>query len=105
MNQVIFEHKIANSIPKNATLVTSNNLFPLFGNDLNATAFPFTSDVVIKGDYYQYLIDNQNSMWSIETANISGTSISLNMLEHEYMASGNYKVYADNYGVIVLERS
>jgi len=105
MNQVIFEHKIANSIPKNATLVTSNNLFPLFGNDLNATAFPFTPDVVINGDYYQYLVDNQNSMWSIETANISGTSISLNMLEHEYMASGNYKVYADNYGVIVLERN
>jgi uncharacterized membrane protein len=104
MNQVIFEHKIANSIPKNATLVTENSLFPLFGNDLNATAFPFTPDVVIKGDYYQFLVDNPNSMWSIEGANISGTNMSLNMLEHEYMNSGNYKVYADNYGIIVLER-
>ena len=105
MNKVIFEHKIANSIPKNATLVTGNNLFPLFGNDLNATAFPYTTDVVINGDYYQYLVDNQNSVWSIEPANISGTNMSLNMLEQEYMASGHYKVYAHNYGIIILERN
>ncbi|ARD84804.1 external multipass membrane protein [Ferroplasma acidiphilum] len=105
MNQVIFEHEIANSIPKNATLVTGNGLFPLFGNDLNATAFPYTTDVIIKGDYYQYLVENQNSIWSSEPTHISGTNISLNMLEHEYMASGNYTVYAHNYGIIVLKRN
>ncbi len=104
MNQVIFEHKIAESIPKNSTIVTSNNLFPLFGNDPNATAFPFTPDVVITGHYYQFLIDNTHSMWSKETANVSGTNISLNMLEQEYINSGKYSVYANNYGIIVLER-
>ena len=64
MEKVQFEHKIARSIGKNASVVTGNNLFPLFGNDPNATAFPYTSDVVINGYYYQFLVDDQKSMCS-----------------------------------------
>ena len=104
MQQVQFEHKIARSIGKNASVVTENNLFPLFGNDPNATAFPFTTDVVIKGCYYQFLVDNQKSMWSNETANFQNTNMSLNMLEHQYIQSGKYGIYAQGYGIIVLEK-
>jgi uncharacterized membrane protein len=104
MEKVQFEHKIARSIGKNASVVTENNLFPLFGNDPNATAFPFTTDVVINGYYYQFLVDDQKSMWSNEVANFQNTNMSLNMLEHQYIQSGKYGVYAQGYGIIVLEK-
>ena len=104
MEKVRFEHKIARSIGKNASVVTENNLFPLFGNDPNATAFPFTADVVFNGYYYQFLVDDQSSMWSIECANFQNTNMSLNMLEHQYIQSGKYGVYAHGYDIIVLEK-
>ena len=104
MEKVQFEHKIARSIDKNASVVTENNLFPLFGNYPNATAFPYTSDVVINGYYYQFLVDDQKSIWSSEVVNFQNTNMSLNMLEHQYIQSGKYGIYAQGYGIIVLEK-
>ena len=104
MHRVDFEHEIASSINKNAKIVTENQLFPLFGNDPNATAFPYTSDIHINGSYYEYLVNQPSSQWAFDTANIGSFQISLNQLQTNYMNSGNYGIYAEGYGIIVLEK-
>ena len=104
MHQIDFEKEIAASIHKNARIVTENSIFPLFGNDPNATAFPYTSDIVVNGSYYQYLIIDLKSQWSYNTANIDGSQISLYQLDQQYMLSGDYGVYAHGYGITVLEK-
>ncbi len=104
MHQVDFEKEVAASMNKNAKIVTENQIFPLFGNDPNATAFPYTPDIVVNGSYYQYLVDNFKSQWSCDTANIGNSQVSLNQLELQYYNSGNYGVYAQGYGIIVLEK-
>ncbi len=104
MHQIEFEKEIAASINKNARIVTENSIFPLFGNDPNATAFPYTSDIVVNGSYYQYLIIDLNSQWSYDTANIDSSHISLYQLDQQYMLSGDYGIYAHGYGITVLEK-
>ena len=104
MHQIDFEKEIAASINKNASIVTENSIFPLFGNDPNATAFPFTSDIVVNGSYYQYLMINSKSQWSYDTANIGSYQISLYQLEQQYINSTDYGIYAQGYGITVLER-
>jgi uncharacterized membrane protein len=104
MKQVSFEHKVAASIGEKSSVVTENGLFTLFGNDPNATAFPFTSDVVVNGSYYQFLVENTHSMWSSNNATIDGKNVSLNYMEQRYQSSGDYGIYARGYGIIVLEK-
>ncbi len=104
MHRVDFEHEIARSINKNAKIVTENQLFPLFGNDPNATAFPYTYDIHVNGSYYEYLVNQPSSQWAFDTANIGSFQISLNQLQTNYMNSGNYGIYAEGYGIIVLEK-
>ena len=104
MHQIDFEKEIAASINKNARIVTENSIFPLFGNDPNATAFPFTSDIVVNGSYYQYLMIDLNSQWSYDTANIGTYQISLYQLENQYINSTDYGIYAQGYGITVLEK-
>ena len=104
MHQIDFEKEIAASINKNASIVTENSIFPLFGNDPNATAFPFTSDIVVNGSYYQYLMINSKSQWSYDTANIGSYQISLYQLEQQYINSTDYGIYAQGYGITVLEK-
>ncbi len=104
MHRIDFEHKVANSINKNARIVTENAIFPLFGNDPNATAFPYTSDIVVNGSYYQYLVNEPSSVWARDTANIDSLQISLNQLQSNYENSGQYGIYAQGYGIIVLEK-
>jgi uncharacterized membrane protein len=104
MHQVNFEKEIAASVDKNASIVTGNNIFPLFGNDPNATAFPYTSDIIINGSYYQYLIINLKSQWSYDTANIGRSGMSLYQLDQQYMDSGDYGIYAQGYGIVALEK-
>ena len=104
MHQIDFEKEIAASINKNASIVTENSIFPLFGNDPNATAFPFTSDIVVNGSYYQYLMINLKSQWSYDTANIGGYQVSLYQLEQQYINSTDYGIYAKGYGITVLEK-
>ncbi len=104
MHQVNFEKEIAASVDKNASIVTGNNIFPLFGNDPNATAFPYTSDIIINGSYYQYLIINLKSQWSYDTANIGRRGMSLYHLDQQYMDSGDYGIYAQGYGIVALEK-
>ncbi len=104
MHKVEFEKEIAASINKNAKIVTENEIFPLFGNDPNATAFPYTSDIVVNGSYYQYLVEDSKSQWSSDNANIGNYQISLNQLEEKYLNSKDYGIYAEGYGIIVLEK-
>lgn len=104
MHQIDFEKEIAASINKNARIVTENSIFPLFGNDPNATAFPYTSDIIVNGSYYQYLIIDLKSQWSYDTANVENSQISLYQLDQQYMISGDYGVYAHGYGITVLEK-
>ena len=104
MHRVDFEHEVAGSINKNAKIVTENQLFPLFGNDPNATAFPYTSDIHVNGTYYTYLVNQPSSEWANNTANIDNLKVSLNQLQTDYMNSGQYGIYAEGYGIIVLEK-
>ena len=38
------------------------------------------------------------------TANIDNLKVSLNQLQTNYMNSGQYGIYAEGYGIIVLEK-
>lgn len=102
--KVKFEHTVANSIGKNAYIVTGNGLFTLFGNDPNAIAFPYTQSIVIHGYYYQYLIENTHNSGSYANTTIDGQAVSLNSMEEKYISSGDYSIYAEGYGIIVLEK-
>ncbi len=96
-----FIYNISSDIGKNSSVITGNTIFPLLYSDLNATAFPY-SPVNLTVPHYKYLIaDFNNSQTYVKNYK----NISLANLASEYISSGYYGIYAEGYGVIVLERN
>ena len=93
-----FVYSIVKDINMNSTLVTGNSLYPLFYKDINAAAFPYMN--ISMNSHYQYLIANFNDS---QTYLVDGNNISLSDLAVHYMNSGNYGIFAEGYGIIVLE--
>ena len=92
-------YSLENNISMNSSLVTGNNIYPLFYKDLNATAFPY-NNISSPSVHFKYLIaDLNDSQTYIENA----YNISLANLASDYMNSGSYGILAEGYGVIALE--
>ncbi|WP_337860796.1 DUF2079 domain-containing protein [Ferroplasma sp.] len=91
-------YSLEQNISMDSTLVTGNNIFPLFYKDMNATAFPYGN--ISSGQHYKYLIADLNDS---QTYIKDGYNISLAGLASDYMNSGSYGILAEGYGVIALE--
>jgi uncharacterized membrane protein len=96
-NQLIYS--ISKDINMNSSLITGNNIFPLFYRDMNATAFPY-NNISSYDQHFTYLIANFNDS---QTYTKNGYNISLANLASHYMNDGDYGIIAEGYGVIALE--
>ncbi|MEM0140236.1 MAG: DUF2079 domain-containing protein [Ferroplasma sp.] len=96
-----FLRQVRNDIDMNSSLVTGEGIFPLFYQDLNATAFPYAS---VSGTvpYYRYLIVNMNDSQSYIN---DSENLSLAGLAYRYGNSSDYGILAEGYNIVVLERN
>ena len=96
-NKIIYA--IEENINVNSSLVTGNNIFPIFYKDMNATAFPY-NNISSPSQHFKYLIANFNDS---QTYIKNSYNISLANLASDYMNSGSYGIFAEGCGIIALE--
>jgi uncharacterized membrane protein len=94
-----FIYSIRDNIDMNSSLVTGNNIFPLFYKDMNATAFPY-GNISNSNQHFKYLIANFNDS---QTYIKNGYNISLASLATNYVNNQSYGILAEGYGIIALE--
>ncbi len=92
-------YSLEDNINMNSSLVTGNNIFPVFYRDINATAFPY-NNISSPALQFKYLIANLNDS---QTYIKNSYNISLANLASDYMNNGQYGILAEGYGVIALE--
>lgn len=98
-NASIFVENIGKTIPKGAVLVTQNDVYPFFSQNMNSYETPWSPGMnSFNVTKFQFLIANYGSGW-VYTAFPSMYS-----LINKALNTGQYGVYASGYGIIVLEK-
>ncbi len=97
----IYLINISKSIPKNAYILTQNNLMPYFSNHPHIYQPPLNSNYKNNTSMFQYIIVQNTSYWA------SCNNPSLNSIVHNDLNNHTYKVIPSykKYNISVLERN
>lgn len=96
----IFVQELQKKIPGTSYIVTQNDVFPFFSNYLNSYSTPWSPGLSKKD--FQYIVGDYNSGWVYQH---TPNSPSIFQMENSALKTGNYGVFAQAYGIFVLERN
>jgi len=96
---LIFE--IGKSLPKNACVLTQNNLEPYFPNYISVDATPYSPTVVPNLDNFTYVVIETSNFWSVYAPTIP----SLFQYTNYYLQHGWY-IFAEsgNYSILAIQK-
>lgn len=102
-SSALMVQNISNNIPANSFVLTQNNIFPFFANNINSYSTPWSPGYSVNNtSKFAYMIVEYGNYWSVAT---SANSSSMFSMVNKALFTGHFGIYAEGHNVLAIAKN